>query len=694
MRKMRIVILSLATCLCAISDDGLWLLNKFPKEQVEKKYGVKVTDVFLRNMQLASVRFNNGGSGSFVSPQGLLFTNHHVGMDCIQKLSDAKHDYVNNGFYAATLDQEKACPDLEVNVLLKIEDVTSKVNEGIRPDTPSAEANQTRKATMSRLEKECNSATHNRCDVVTLYSGGEYHMYQYKKYTDIRLAFAPEFQAGFFGGDPDNFTYPRYNLDIAFFRAYENGKPVQVDHYFPWSKTGVQDGELTFVPGHPGTTGRLSTMAALEFFRDVSFPFVHRRLNSLIKALEEYSAKSPENARVAQDNLFGQQNSYKAYTGFLAGLRDASLMGRKRDEERRLRAAVTDARLDDKYGKTWSEVAAAYKEHEKFFKPWWLLETNAARGSSLLEIARHVVRYAEEKPKPSEKRLREYTDSGLESLEQEMYTTAPITDSMEIAVLTDYFKFLQSELGANDPTVKQILGKLTPQQAAEHYVSSSKLKDVAERKRLAASVEEVKKSSDGMIRLALILDEPARRLRKQYEDRVEAVLNSSASKIAQARFHVLGSDQYPDATFTLRVTYGDVRGYKNTDGKAVPYATNFAGLYARATGKPPFQLAPSWLKAKSRINMKTPFNFVTTTDTHGGNSGSPTLNTKGEIVGILFDGNIEGLPNRFVFTDEIARSVHVASQGIIEALRVVYRADRLLNELRAQQGSAHASARP
>ena len=675
-------VVATAPLFLARADEGLWLFNNFPKEMVASKYHFQVSDAFLNHLQLASVRFNNGGSGSFVSQFGLLFTNHHVGLDCIQKLSTSDHDYTANGFFAVNHAAEAQCPDLEVNVLLRIRDVTAEVKGAAKDAADPAEANKQRKAAMSQIEKSCTAETSNRCDVVTLYSGGVYNLYEYKKYTDVRLVFAPEFDVAQFGGDPDNFTYPRYDLDFAFFRAYENGKPVEVKDWLHWSHAGVKDKELTFVSGNPGTTGRLATYSELEFSRDFAYPLLYDRLNSLIAALQAYRAESAENSRVGKENLFSMQNSYKAYTGFLAGLRDPALMKEKLDQETKLRAAIAaDPAKQKQFGALWDEVAAAYVQYRGIFMQQFLLERGPAIGSDLFAIAREVLRYAQETRKPNADRLREFAESNLPAVEQSMYSTQPLTDSMEIAVLANTFTFMRARLGEDDATVKAVLNGQTPEQAARGYVTTSKLKDVDERKRLAKDLDAVMASDDGMIRLARILDGPARKYRKEYEDKVEAALTQSKAKLAQARFAAYGTSEYPDATFTLRLTYGPVLGYKNAAGQAIPYTTTFDGLYKHATGVEPFKLPQRWLDAKDKLNLSTPYNFVTTTDTHGGNSGSPTVDEKNEIVGILFDGNIEGLPNRFVFTDAVARSVHVASQGIVEALRKVYKADRVVKEL-------------
>ncbi len=663
------------------ADEGMWLFNAFPKEQVEKRYGFKVTDRFLDHLRTSAVRFNNGGTASFVSSDGLLFTNHHVGSDCIAKLSTPTQDLMKKGFLARTKAEEKPCPDLEVNVLTGIEDVTAKVNASVKEGMPDAEANRIRKAAIGDIEKACpEGAADRRCDVVTLYSGGLYHLYKYKKYTDVRLVMAPEFMIAFFGGDPENFTYPRYNLDVTFFRAYENGKPAKPADHFKFSRTGVKEGDLIFVSGHPGTTGRLLTFAQLEFSRDVSYPLIYERLDSIIRAAKAYSARGDEQKRQAQDVIFGVENSYKAYTGFLKGLRDRELMTRKAASEKDFKASAGGA--NPALLKRYSDVEAAMKSLGGYYLDLMLLENYAATGNELARIARTVMRYAEETGKPDGERLREFRTAALPSLEQGLFSEAPVYPELDEALLADYLTFMSGKLGAGHPVVAAVLEGRSPAAAAKAYISTTKLTDIAERKRLAKDPAAVAASNDGMIVFARKLDKAARAARKRFEDEVESVITGAAGEIANARFKLYGASDYPDATFTLRLSYAAVRGYKDEAGKPVPYATTFAGLYPKAKDVEPYILPESWLKAKPKLNMKTPFNFVSTADTHGGNSGSATLNTKGEVVGILFDGNLESLPNRFVFTDTRSRSVHVSIEAVWEALEKIYGAKELLTELR------------
>ena len=678
-----LVLLGLSLTITARADEGLWLYNQFPRAELKSKYGFEVTDRFLDKLQHASVRFNSGGSGSFVSANGLLFTNHHVGADCIQKLSSKDHDYLKKGFLAATPADEKSCPDLEVNVLLKIEDVTAKVGEKIPQDAAPAEVNRLRRANIAAIEKECGTATGNRCDVVTLYAGGMYNLYQYKKYTDIRLVFAPEFGIAFFGGDPDNFTFPRYDLDTCFFRAYENGQPVKPQHFLSWSKEGAKEGELTFVSGHPGTTSRLFTMAQLEFARDVSLPMTLYRLDTLMKALMAYGNKGDEQMRQRNDLFFGASNSLKANTGFLGGLKDPTLMDKKRQAEGKLKDAVmSDAAKRAKFGTVWDEIAKAIAEAREYYPKYYAWEVGASGGSELMYYARTLTRLAAESKKPNGERLKEFTDAARPSLEQSLFSTAPVYPGLETAVIAENLRYLVEKIGPDDAVVKQLLDGKSLEAAAEAAVKSSKLADPELRKQLAANADALAAvQDDGILRMARLMDVPAREYRKRYEDGLQAQLAVAAPKVAQARFDVYGAGEYPDATFTLRLTYGLAKGYVDAKGKKIPWATDFEGLYKRGTGKDPYIIPASWLAARKSLNLKTPYNFVATDDIHGGNSGSPTIDTKGEVIGIVFDGNLESLPNRYLYDAERARSVHVASQGIIESLRKVYKADRVLTEL-------------
>lgn len=675
---------TLCVSACLLADEGMWTFNQFPRELVKQRYGVDVSDVFLDQLARSSVRLNSGGSGSFVSPKGLVFTNHHVAAECVQKLSSKSDDLMKNGFHARTLAEERACPDLEVNQLLRMSNVTDRVKSGGGDTGAPAAVSKIRRANIAAIEKECAAQTKNRCDVVTLYAGGRYDLYEYKRFTDIRLVFAPEFEIAFFGGDPDNFEYPRWNLDIAFFRAYENGQPADTSkNYLRWSPTGAKDGELLFVSGHPGTTQRLATIAQLEFARDVVLPITVRRLSTMMQALMAYGSRGPEQMRQRNDLYFSFANSFKASNGFLGGLRDPNLMETKRQAEGKLRDAVmSDAARRASYGDAWERIAAAFTEARRFYSPYQAYEMHAVGGSELLYFARILIRMAEEDKKPNGERLKEYTEAMRPEVEQTLFSTAPIYPELEAAVIEENLRFLSTELGAEDKIVAKLLNGKSPKEAAKAIIESTKLADVAERKRLAKDPAALAAlTTDGAIEYVRALDKEARELRKRWEDSVGAVLSANAPRIAQARYEVSGPGEYPDATFTLRLTFGKIGGYKAKDGKPVSWATDFAGMYRHATGKEPYRLPDSILRARRKLNLKTPFNFVATADIHGGNSGSPTVNAKGEIIGIVFDGNIESLPNRYLYEDARSRSVHVASQGIVEALRKVYGATALLTEL-------------
>ncbi|MGA6984473.1 MAG: S46 family peptidase [Terriglobales bacterium] len=683
-------ILALATPL-ALADEGMWLFDAFPKDRVETQYGFLVTQEWLDHLRLSSVRFNNGGSGSFVSADGLAFTNHHVGADCIEKLGTSGHDYLKTGFYAKTQAEEAKCPDLELNVLVGIDDVTAKVKAAAPATMSAAAAGHAERSAMSAIEKDCATSTGLRCDVVTLYSGEVHSLYKYKKYTDVRLVFAPEYDAAFFGGDPDNFTFPRYDLDITFFRVYENDKPVHLDNYLRWSKTGVKDGDLIFVSGHPGGTDRLKTMAELQFLKNVEYPSRLANYKRRIDMLQKFSAESAENARIAQEEIFSLQNSQKAIKGRYEGLLDMAMMSRMNAAEHEREKAYMAKHAGEP--NPWEEISSAMKVNHKIYDPLTYVErmrgfssVERARGFNfdLTGYARILVRVAEEKSKPNAQRLREYRDSALPSLEQQLFSTAPIYKNLESATLTVSLAMMREALGAEDAAVKAALNGKSPEEAARALIAGTKLDDVAVRKQLyEGGKAAIDASTDPLIVLMRNVDPEARAVRKRYDDEVDAVVGRDGAIIARARFAQTGFTQPPDATFTLRLSYGTIKGYEE-NGKQIPYFTTFDGAFQHSEehgDKPPFNLAASWPKMKAKLNLQTPLNYVSTADIIGGNSGSPTVNKAGEVVGIIFDGNIQSLVWDFYYDDRQGRALSVDSRGIVEALRNIYGADALVNEL-------------
>jgi Peptidase S46 len=668
----------------ATADEGMWLYNEPPKDKIKAKYGFELTQPWLDHVRLSSVRFNNGGSGSFVSADGLTFTNHHVGAGCVQQLSTEGRDYIKTGFYAKTQAEEAKCPNLELNQLVGIEDVTDKINAGVKSGMSAAESGQAQRAAMSQVEKDCSTTTGLRCDVVIFYSGQVYNLYKYKKYTDVRLVFAPEFGIAFFGGDPDNFTYPRYDLDVTFFRVYENGKPAHIDNYLQWSRTGVKDGDLIFVSGHPGNTGRLLTMAQLEFLRDVQYPASLKLFARRIALLQDFSKQSEENARIAKENIFGLQNSQKATTGYQSGLLDKAIMDKKAADEAKLRAAF---KADPKNASTpdpWEEIAQAIKLQQSIYLELTYVERLRGFSGHLAQTARILVRAAEEKPKPNSERMREFRDSALPSLEQQLFSTEPVYKNLDTVLLADSLSEMQDGLGKDNPDVQKVLQGKNPADAAKEIIANTKVDDVAVRRQLYEGGQAaVDASTDPLIVTMRAIEPSARAVRKQFDDKVDSVARRDGTIIAKTRFAQSGFTQPPDATFTLRLSYGAVRGYQE-NGKAIPFSTNIGGAYEHAAehnNQPPYNLPESWMKSKANLDLKTPLNFVSTADIIGGNSGSPTVNQKGEVVGIIFDGNIESLPWNFAFSDVQGRAVSVDARAIQEALRKIYGATALADEL-------------
>ncbi len=674
----------------AFADEGMWLFNAFPKDKVQAKYGFAPDQAWLDHVRLSSARAPNGSS-SFVSPDGLIFTNHHIAQGCVHDLSTNGKDYMKNGFYAPTQAEEPKCPGVEFVVLEGIEDVTEKVNAAAKPGMSDADAGKAQREVMGTLEKDCSTGGM-RCDVVTLYSGAMYNLYKYKKYDDIRLVFAPEFDIAFFGGDPDNFEYPRYDLDISFFRAYENGQPAKINDYLKWSPTGVKEGDLVFVSGHPGRTGRLLTMDQLAFLREVQYPWQIKSLARRVDVLQKFSAASAENARQAESDLFSLQNAFKAYNGYQGGLLDKDLMAKKAADEKALRDFVnSDAKRKQEFGDPWAEITKATAAERPFFLPFVYLDNLAGFRGQLAAYARTIVRSTGEKQKPSNQRIRGFQDSALPTLEQRLFSTAPVYKGLDQVLLAESLSEMQDNLGANNDTVKMVLAGKSPDERAKELIDGTKLDDAAFRKQLyEGGKAAVDASNDPLIVVMREVEPQALALHQRNEDEVESVLRRNGTQIGKALFAKDGLNVPPDATFTLRLSYGAIEGYK-LNGKKVPWFTTMGGAYEHAAkhgSKPPYELPESWVKYKSAINPSTPFDTASTPDIIGGNSGSPMINKNAEVVGIIFDGNIESLPWNFEYSDKVGRSVEVDSRAIIESLRKIYHADALANELTASEPGA------
>jgi hypothetical protein len=678
------------------ADEGMWLFNPPPVEKIRAAYGFTPSQAWLDHLQRSSVRFNSGGSGSFVSADGLTFTNHHVAQTCLHHISTAERDLYKTGFYAKTQADEAKCPDLELNVLTAMQDVTDRVGEGVTGAMSLAEAGSRERANMSRLELACQTAADVRCQVVTLYSGAVYQLYRYKKYTDVRLVFAPEFDVAFFGGDHDNFEFPRYDLDVAFFRVYEHGEPARLQDYLRWSTTGLRAGDLVFVSGHPGSTDRLATMAQLDILRDVSLPFaldVGRRRDALLDA---WGKRSPENMRRAQETIFGIENNLKRNAVYLSSLSDAPLVAKKRSEEDGLRRTWDQRHAAGVATNPWEDIGRATQVEREIFTPLQMLERRAALPGDLAGFARSLVRLTTEEPKPNDQRLREFTSASLPSVKQALFAHTPVYKDMEELLLTDGLTMLQRKL-PDDPATRASLQGATPAEAAHRLVTGSTLDDPAARERLyRGGRAAIDASTDPMVVLMRTIDAEARRVRARYEDEVESVERAAGTQIGRLRFDQSGYGVAPDATFTLRLSYGAVKGYVEDGlgdvapkGTTVPPFTVLGGAFQRETemgAKPPFELPARWHEAKqaNRIQLATPFNFASTDDIIGGNSGSPVVNKAGELVGIIFDSNMQSLPWRYQFDEQGGRAVSVDSRGIVEALRHVYDATRLTQELLGQ----------
>jgi Peptidase S46 len=679
-----VVLAAALLCPALPADEGMWTFDNPPVKLLQQKYNFTPTQQWLDHLRLASVRLNDGGSGSFVSPHGLLLTNHHVALGQLQKNSSAEHDYVKDGFYAERPEQEMKSPDLEVNVLVSTENVTERIDAALKAAKSSDEEFAKRKAVLADIERESTEKTGLRSDVVTLYSGGEYWLYRYKKYTDVRLVFAVEQQTAFYGGDPDNFTYPRYDLDMALFRVYENGKPIDSKDYLKWNPKGAGDGELVFVSGHPGSTQRLTTYAELVSVRDDNLPYIIQSLKRRIAMLKEYAARGPEQSRQVTTLVFGLENSRKVFEGRRDGLQDKTLMDKKRKEDEEFHAQVlANPEWKKEYGSAWSMEEQALVKARPRIKQQFFRSTD----SQLSALAVQIVTYVAEIKKPDGERLPGFHDAQLDSLKHRLFSPAPIYPELEIARMTSGLQAGQKELGPDDSWLKAVLDGKSPKDAATQLITGTKVADPAFRKSLVeGGPDAVNASTDPMIAMARRIDPIRREQIKWFEDNVQSVAERAGELLGKARFAVYGKDSYPDATFTLRLSYGQVQGFP-MNGTIAPFKTTFYGLYDRAASfdyQEPFDLPKRYLDGKDKLDLTTPFNFVTTNDIIGGNSGSPVVNRNGEIVGLIFDGNIESLVGDFVYDSYQNRAVAVHTGGMTEAMKKLYGAQQLVDELLGQ----------
>lgn len=678
----------------ALADEGMWTYNNFPAAKVKAKYGFEPTKDWLDHLRLSSVRIAGGCSASVVSPTGLVMTNHHCARECIENLSGLKKkDFNKDGFYAKTEADEARCPGYELNQLAEITDVTARVQKataGVADD----KFNDAQKAEIAAIEKECGTSDDVRCEVVSLYRGGRYDLYKYQRFQDIRLVMAPEDAIAFFGGDPDNFMFPRYDLDVSFLRIYgKDGKPAKLEHFLKWSDGSLKEGDVTFVSGNPGGTSRTLTVAQLEDDRDYRLPLRLFKLAELRGLITMYQTRGAEQKRHSNDLLFGVENSFKALKGRHSALADKAFFAQLAKAEADFRAKVkAKPELEKQYGAVWDNIAAITKKGQAYRTEYNALEF--MRGSQLFELARELVRHADEAGKPNGERLPEYTDSREPQLRQQVLSNAPIYDELEVATLTWALTKVREDLGTDHPFIKRVFGKKSPAEIATAAVKGTKLKDIKTDKNgnptggfrkdlFDGGKAKVDASKDPMIELARAFDPDARAIRKKYETEVSGPLKKQQELLARARFAVYGDTNYPDATFTLRLSYGAVKSYEENGHTVAPF-TKIAGAFDRHTGADPYALPKSWLAAKPKLNLETPFNFITTNDIIGGNSGSPMVNAKGEVVGLIFDGNIQSLGGDYGFDESVNRAVAVHSAALLEALDKIYGAKRVVDELNAK----------
>ncbi|WP_179504404.1 MULTISPECIES: S46 family peptidase [unclassified Sphingomonas] len=664
----------LALAAPARADEGMWTFDAFPAARMKQDYGWAPDQAWLDRVRASAVRLTGGCSASFVSAEGLILTNHHCVVDCAQNLSSDKEDLVANGFIAARREDERKCPGQQAEVVTAITDVTAAVKGAI--GTLAGEALvKARDAKIAEIEKAgCKDTATTRCQVVTLFGGGQYKLYTYRKYSDVRLVWAPEFQAAFFGGDPDNFNYPRYALDAAFLRAYENGKPVKVAAHLKWSARAPQPGEATFVVGNPGSTQRLFTMDQIAFQREVSLPITNTVLSELRGRLITAMEQSPERKREGGDSLFGFENALKAYIGRQKALNDPAFLKMLADNEATLKAKVAG---NAAIGDPWAQVGQAVAAYRNIYAAYRFTQPMG----DLYGYAETLVKAAIERGKPNGERLPGYTDSALPLLEKQVLDAKPTYPWLEQLELEWSLSKAREYLGADDPDTRLMLGKESPEGLAERLISGTKLADPAVRKALwEGGAAAIAASTDPLIVYARTLEPRQRELQKAVDAQYQGPLVAAGAKLADARFAAYGATLYPDATFTLRISYGKVAGWKERGADVAP-VTTIGGAFDRATGAQPFLLAKGFTAHEAQIAKATPFDFVTTNDIIGGNSGSPVVDKDGAVIGAAFDGNIHSLGGNYGYQGDVNRTVVVSTAAVQQALETIYPAPALVREL-------------
>jgi hypothetical protein len=674
-----LLVACLASPLMLRADEGMWTFDNFPSKTVAAKYGFAPSQAWLDHVRASSLRIAGGCSASFISPQGLVMTNHHCVLDCVQELSTAQQNFVETGFAAQTLADERKCPAFELDQLTQIRDVTADVLQATAGKTGDA-SNSALRAKVAELQQSCGSDPAVLCQVVSLYEGGVYDLYRYKRYNDVRLVFAPEMAVAQFGGDPDNFNFPRFDFDIGVVRAYENDHPASSPDYLKWSANGSKDGDLVFVSGDPGGTSRELTVSQLAFERDTMFPSTMPDIAEFRGLMEQFATQGPEQAREADEPVFFVANTFKAYFGRQGALMDPEFFGTKVKEEQRLRQAVAADPKLAAYASAWDDIAQIQVVRAQLSTR--RAATNAFLRSDLFNYAITLVRASAERAKPNGERLPEYTDQGLVRVQQRISAPIPVYKDMEELGIAWVFTSIRRNLGADDPFVRKILGKESPEQLAHRLVSGTHLDDVKFREALYTGGQAaIAASTDPMIVFTMSIDPDLRAVRKEYEAKVDAPTRAAAERIAKARFAIYGTSVDPDATFTPRLSYGAVKGFTDAQGQSVAPYTTIGGLFDRATGAEPYVLPPSWLSAKSSIDLATPMNLSTTNDIIGGNSGSPLINKNAEIVGLVFDGNIFSLGGDYGYDAAKNRSVAVDSRALLQGLRKVYHLSRIADEV-------------